>query len=500
MPTLKGHLKITLHNVKTGEDRVVEEDNIVSNALRDILVYCNYADGIDISKLMPLYEKWYGGVLCYSQLHNVNSSGMIDPNDYYPKGDDISTVLAHAGDANPEDVADDLTRGYPGLVERIDVDTIKFSWTWSTQQATCPDDVYIQSVSLTHRDTGNAGLGRNSNAFKAYNPFEEIQGAQLLPVVSMVGGAADVSAQYDADHAIMFYLGGPGEFYYEHSRFPTNKISVYIRKYVYQKVGLFDTILPTKDYDHVFTVETNTVFYNQTSFYFDYENKQLWLFSNLTDIDAYSTTTVTYEVIDCINETVISHGVITSSDLAPTGIDKNTNSGWDYRATFPKFANIIKEGNYVYLPTSSGAYWGSGSRARSEFNITGYNKINLLDNTDSTHIAFNDTQVQLHWPVKAGGLIINSGRVVNGGIGYTCADLISIKEYDTDNYPCMVMHQPYNPCVLTSYTYSRDGSATTDRYILANKMLNTTMVNLSSPVHKGADEAMTIEYTIHQTS
>ena len=36
LPKLKGHVKITLHNCRTGKNEVVEGDNIITNAVNDI--------------------------------------------------------------------------------------------------------------------------------------------------------------------------------------------------------------------------------------------------------------------------------------------------------------------------------------------------------------------------------------------------------------------------------------------------------------------------------
>ena len=79
-PKLKGHIKLTLHNCRTGKNEVVEGDNIITNAVRDIFA-ANYLGGIDYSTMLPLWSKWFGGVICYENAHPL-VNGALDPDDY----------------------------------------------------------------------------------------------------------------------------------------------------------------------------------------------------------------------------------------------------------------------------------------------------------------------------------------------------------------------------------------------------------------------------------
>jgi hypothetical protein len=122
LPKLKGHVKLTLHNCKNGKNEVYEGDNIITNAVRDIFAN-NYLGAIDYSKTMPLWSNWYGGILCYENAFAVDSqTGLPDPDDYFPQGDDVNPVTAHAGATVPQDFADDLKRGMPNTAGQVFAD------------------------------------------------------------------------------------------------------------------------------------------------------------------------------------------------------------------------------------------------------------------------------------------------------------------------------------------------------------------------------------------
>ena len=486
MPKLKGHVKMTLHNCRTGKNEVYEGDNIITNAIRDIFAR-NYLGGIDYSKCLPLYQTWFGGILCYDTAHT------IDADNYYPQSG--YGLVAHAGDQAPGTaaiIAEDYTRGMPLNIATRDGE-VAMTWEWGSEQG----NGTIRSLSLTHKDTGNCGLGNSSSAFQSFVPFDAIQGSQVPNINSAIQGADDMVCQYDDDHGLMFYIGDDGDFVYEHTRFSTNKVTVYIRPMAYTKAGLYETLNATKTFQRKFTVTTTATFYNEPSFYFDYTNKKLWLFTNLTSVNTFSSTTIYYEVIDCVNETIDSHGTITSdtSNLAPLSMDKNPGSGWNYEASVPRFANIPFDGTYFYFPTTSGASWGDGNQASSRFNVTGLKRINFSNQADQSQISYNATQGQFRFSHTAGGLIVASGILVNGANGYECGTFVN----DTEATPVLTMHEPSKVSSLCSYLGAKNNTSSTARSIMALKTVNTSLYNLDSAVTKNSSKSMQIEYTLTLT-
>ena len=504
IPKLKGHVKLTLHNCRTGKNETYEGSNVISNAVRDIFL-ANHLGAINTGSLLPIWSKWYGGVLCYQNPHPVPSgSEEPDPDAYFVQGNDINPLIAHAGDVAPQDLADDLTRGMPNTAVRVITDTaVKQGWEWGTTQG----NGIISALSLTHKDTGNCGLGSNSNAFAAFEPFASI--GNLASVSPQINSADNLFTKYDENHGLWFHIGDVDEFYNQHTNFETKKLTVIIRRLPFEKVGLFETMNADATNQRVFVVELTNNLYLQPAFYFDYENKKLWVFNNVTSVmsssESYSNTTVNYAVIDCESEEVDSEGTIVSdtSNLAPLSMIHIQQSGFVNRFIN---ANIIKEGNYVYFPTTAGVNWGSASTNDFGQNVNGYKKINIVNQAEQSSISFNTAQTHFRSSIKNGGLILTGGRVVNGGVGYSCANT-----YLTDfseSAPSRTFTGVWGfgtPDKISSYatpigTGDYSSPTSLNRYILVNKMVNTTLFNLPTAVQKTSTQSMTVEYTIREVS
>ena len=494
LPKLKGHIKLTLHNCRTGKNEIIEGDNIITNAVRDIFAN-NYLGGIDYSKMMPLWSKWFGGILCYENAHPL-SGGVLDPDDYYPQGDLINPVTAHAGQVSPQDLADDRTRGMPNTAGQVFADgVVKQAWEWGSTQG----NGNISALSLTHADVGDCGLGSTSDAFGAFSPFDLIQGSQLPASDAGLINKDNLFTRYDDNHGLFFTIGDVGDFYYgRHTSFATKKLTIYVRRLPYFKAGLIETLHADSDYQRVFTVETSgATMYAQPSYYFDVEHKYLWIFYNNTspcgsEAGAYwwegtwSNNTVNYFVVDCENEDIIDEGTIVSAgnDLAPLSMPRSIGSGYtetDYYVN----ACIVKDGDYVYFPT--GTIDGSWTDY-NKYRITGYRKINITNQADQDVIEFNDTQNAFMSAIKAGGLIINSGRVVNGGVGYSCVSQLTESN--------RAFNDVHKPSFLAMPIGVGNQSGTLPRYIVANKIVNSSKFNLPSTVQKTSNQSMTVEYTL----
>ena len=493
-PKLKGHIKLTLHNCRTGKNEVVEGDNIITNAVRDIFLN-NQLGGIDYAKLLPLWSKWFGGVLCYENAHPL-VGGVLDPDDYYPKGDLINPVTAHAGQVSPQDLADDRTRGMPNTAGQVFSDgVVKQAWEWGSTQG----NGNIAALSLTHADVGDCGLGSTSNAFGGFSPFAFIQGSQLPDSDAGLINKDNLFTRYDDNHGLFFTIGDEGDFYYgRHTSFATKKLTVYVRRLPYFKAGLIETLHADSTYQRVFTVETSgATMYAQPSYYFDVEHKYLWIFYNNTSIcgseagaywweGTWSNNTVNYFVVDCENEEIIDEGTIVSAsnDLAPLSMPRAIGAGAS-ETDFYVNACIVKDGDYVYLPTGTiNGYWTDYSNYR----ITGYRKIDITNQADQDVIEFNDTQNAFMSAIKAGGLIINSGRVVNGGVGYSCVSQLTESN--------RAFNDVHKPSFLAMPIGVGNQSGTLPRYIVANKMVNSSKFNLPSTVQKTSNQSMTVEYTL----
>lgn len=501
MPKLKGHIKLTLHNCRTGKNEVYEGDNIVTNAVADILG-SNYAGGIDFNALVPLWQKWYGGALCYeSAFPLVNNA--LDPNDYFIQADSTNHVTAHAGQtAIDTEHDDDSARGNPVGASVVQTsDSIKLVWEWGTVKG----NGNISAIALTHTDTGSYGTGSTYYDFvNSYQPFEIINrtDSAWTTVDGRRANPTFVNALYDEAHTLCFLLG-EGTYTMGAS---SDKITVFINKMAVDKIGLYQTLKPVTTLNRQFTVQIPFTCYSQPSYYFDDVNKYLWIFSNLSGAYTYSTTDVKYCVIDCENEELVNLGteqspvyyktiISDTSNLAITNVGKSDQMWYN---------EIYKNGDYLYFLTSTG--YTSEDR-----HITGFKKISLTTPSDQSSIAFNRTMKRgLISPIGNGDVFAiapfndttsgtaGESMVVNGSTGYTCKSSITVwSETDVGYFVA-----PTNKVSTTACgTYLRHYVGTDmNRYILASKLVNTTKYNLSSTITKNATQSMSLEYTLTETS
>ena len=150
---LHGHTKIELTDVNTGKTEVHESDNIVTNAVRNIL-RDNYHGTLDVSKVEPLRDL-FGGVFCFGSTNTANVDNIIPPND------DDNTLIAHAGQTAHATAS--TLRGNPNGIESGEITGgYRFVWDFSTSQG----NGTISSLSLTHKNFGDVGLKPFDNTQK----------------------------------------------------------------------------------------------------------------------------------------------------------------------------------------------------------------------------------------------------------------------------------------------------------------------------------------------
>lgn len=472
---LKGHVKITLHNCRTGKNEVQEADNLITNAVADIFEN-NYMGGLDFNKLAPLWSKWYGGILCYGNAHTLNADN------YYP--DPTNPLIAHAGDQAPASaaiVAEDYTRGYPTQTV-IGDNFVKQTWEWNSNQG----NGNINAISLTHKDTGNAGLGNNSSVFRAFKPFDVINSDALGEVSESLTSEKNVFAEYDDNHGLAFYIGTDGEYRSGYTKFETNNISVQIKRVINTKVGLFD--MPDASYTNVrkFTVNTSVTFYKQPSFYFDKTNKRLWLFTNYSAIGAYSKSAINYTVIDCENESELTYGTFTSdtANIAPLSLDRTNGNSYNE----PNFVNIVFDGTYFYFPTTNADSWNWQNMSTNPY--SGFRKINRSTPADQEQVNFSGDHFRLRGGLVNGGYPVFDGAVVRGSTAFIC-------DYTLPWSDSALINQPDK---ISSFVMPMDNGGSADRLIIASKIVNTSLFNLNDTINKTIEKSLVIEYTLTEAS
>jgi hypothetical protein len=146
---LKGHAKIELTDVVTGEKTVVEEDNLVTNAVQYLLAFMNKINRQPSNEIFPIATNALGGLMLFSDTLAEDPNNMSFPGN--------ASLVGYA-DRNSN--TDDTMRGSLNAIESYATDRGYVSvWDFSTSQA----NGTIASLALTSRYAGANPILRQLN-------------------------------------------------------------------------------------------------------------------------------------------------------------------------------------------------------------------------------------------------------------------------------------------------------------------------------------------------
>ena len=490
---LEGHVKLSLYNAENGElEKVIEGENIVTNAISDLCDSCNYFGSVDFTQLTPIYQKLFGGALLLKNQFPVEEDKIPRDDDYFIKGD--NPVIAHAGDEVPTDFGDDPSRGMPNTTLQVKKpNSITLSWTWTTTQG----NGEIAAVALTHKDTGNAGTGSASNAFAAFDPYQQINRTSLN--VSN-GVNSQVFGMLDDKTGFNFSYSGSDTYI-----FTFNFISLAMHA-----AGLKDT----KESYNVYSSILSTIYFRKQwapSYSFDEDTKTLWLFSNCYNYAPYNNRyhkdQITYMKVSfkydtdhdrwTIDTDTIDGGTITLdiADLSPI----NKTMG-----VIPHQKKKIEGGlqDVFYFPIGTD-YWGDSedyvlnSYGSGAVDISGLRRLNFQNQADTTKITLNNHCSFVRSGMCGrydGDLIEFDGRMLKGTVGYNCVNHFPI---NTESHAIIGSTRADFPQMNKIASYV-DTNGDPYRWIVINKMFYSTKFNLKETVNKTSANTMVLEYTLRE--
>ena len=478
---LKGHVKLTLKDAETGEvKKVVEGDNIFTNALPDMITQCNYFGCMDYSQILPLWEKWFGGCLLYTDPFPVDEqTEEPDPNDYFIKNDSINRVVAHAGDTFTSDIRDDPKRGMPNTyLQQRSPKSITMGWQWGPTQG----NGQISAISLCHKDVGNCGTGSNSNAFKTLQPMIDAGKSNLVPWPKNPyphDNHRECWGFVDDTWCFRAWVGLENEEYQPYAGRDLAATTICFYRAGYKSVGMTDSNLNDKDeyYTTVYSVNWNWNSY-YLSHWWDEENKNLWVFAGGQGHAPFHTNYFWGMKLPFIknqnNKWSVDNNNVQRFNVYPNeDIIEITSSCLLHQY---KILDDNTKQDVFYFP-----YWDS---SRSQVDSRRCVKFNFQNQADYSVIKINSDVGQ--WNYLAYGafgghssedLIVNPRCVVNDGTGYKSADCTSVILVRTD--------------APASFGFNPDLNR-----IMISKMLLVTKFNLNDSVMKTASNTMELEYTI----
>ena len=148
---MRGHTKIELTNVSTGEVQVVEHDNMVTNAMNELAKSFHMFE-------TPLQSKWFDSDSCYAQsafggLFLFESALNEDPDDFtIPDGNKVIGTGCSLANNSINTMMGSYNTTESGMQED---GSYKHIWDFATDQG----NGEISAVALAPKYTGQAGWG-----------------------------------------------------------------------------------------------------------------------------------------------------------------------------------------------------------------------------------------------------------------------------------------------------------------------------------------------------
>lgn len=501
---LKGHVKLTLKDAKTGEvQKVVEGDNIVTNALPDI-VDNNYFGCLDFNAILPLYSKWFAGSLLYTDPFPVNEvTEEIDPNNYFIKNDSINHLVAHAGDTFSGDIRDDPKRGMPNTyLQNKTPNSVTMAWEWGPTQG----NGQISAVALCHKDVGNCGTGSNSNAFKTLDPFAWINNSNLSTydiftkpdTTQPVAETDRIMGQLDDRTKFYINVGDNNEEYrVAYGTDPnggTHDMTAWIVKMGAYDIGLQDTQHGRQAYNWWTFHNVNFTWWHQPQYSWDAKHKTIWLFSNqYVGLNPSQTRYIFKRSPDWVQAMKIWFTLTDGAwvphasyhIIYPNAKDiGDVSNGGSYTTSLLHQQKDIGDGQYqdiVYFP-----YYNNDTDREDPSRLIRFNLQNQAD-VSYINVPVNSPYFRMCGP-NDGDLIIGHQGVINDSTCYRANS--AFNEYSNFTQVTPSLNS------VSTLAIGEVGYNTRCRWIVANKMVHTTMFNLPNSVMKTASQTMELEYTL----
>ena len=455
---IKGHAKIILADPITGKPKeIVESDNMVTNAVADILSknwsrIANFGS----SNISPL-RKLFSGVMCFQNEITENA------NNYNPPADNVNPMIAHAGDA-PNDTASVL-RGSPVPSDFEITDTsIKQVWFWPTTAG----NGTIRNVSLcAGSHMGNMGLKPFNDEF---SPLSAIGEEKIF----------DNTWNETISKQFPFTINANGKescsIWIDGSTFKENKV-----RHDYLAFGIMRGV---RDWQDIST-RSATIRSGNNRFVFD-------------DANYYYIARASSATALQIDKVAKSDFSVTQTDISYANVSLWTGN---FHSNFTALNGDLRifafDGTHLYYPKSD---------------LTGFYKLNIADNSDKDMLDGSVTVETGANNAGAGGqfmspLVINSGLVlgsnylINGGavypIGHAKDIGIDHTTATTDaNYLWLVRNgaSVYGHAKHTAASYSVVASGQAN--VLCETFLST--INNIDPVVKSTSQTMSIIYTLQE--
>lgn len=480
---IKGHTKIELMDVHTGNKEVVEHDNMITNAVYDL---CNPQYPLFPSELQvpainynnPLIESIFGGIMLWEDALNDDADDYVFPHGVGCTG--YACNKANSGVNNMMGTYNASESGYQtdGSHKKV--------WDFSTAQA----NGIISSLSLVPTMTGNVGWGvteydsglaeqRDCYTATGINDDSKLYYSDRVLYVKdgYVYAIKQFNLYYDSNHQNLHISRNGGKLIIQKYLIPSKQISLFANYNYLKFVEEFEVQLPS---DFVASISTSSSYYYGMCMYDDRS--------------------------ESINLIITDSSVINSGGtikLCRIGISAYTLSTYDI--SFP--VSVV----FTRIQTTNQGYDLYASICGNKLVVTEYgaNNIVIIDISDSSNVK------EIACPVDGYSFAVAD---IQNGYLYLCLKKSSSLR---DNYIYLLDVDSAELKRLTANGMSNSTSSS-NHYPLFNRMymgvkvvgskihnfesrlrymypfyhIMLTKNNLESPVTKTADKTMKITYTL----
>ena len=451
---LKGHTRITLKNIHTGEEKVVEKDNMVTNAVSHLLSR-NWSGLADFHSLLPL-KNLFGGVLMFADNITEDADNYDIPNDLVNAMTACAGQTAHST-ANPY-------RGNPNGGETVVTSTsIKYVWDWSTNQGNGP----INCVCLVPNGLGDMGL----------KPFDNTQNPAGSFTIS--NSDASVVSSWTRAEAIKhpISIGSDGQsgkaIWWSGTTFEEITVAHDFYKFGIMR-GYRDWVEVSNR-----TATTRTFPTGLTSICQDDDYYYVYGVSSATSL-----------MVDKIKK---SDMTVTELTLTLSGVSLNTNQ-WTYyqsieTSVYRSLPRWGFDGKYLYLPKS-------GNTTFVKINLANQADVDELGGTVSIVASAAGNKIS---PIAIfEGLVYGENWLINGSSVYpmSTSSVFAAHTYSNDGFLNIIKNgSAYYADGLNTTSQTQSGRVGSQKALLIPTFL-CTINNLDNEVNKTSAQTCKVEYTL----
>ncbi len=467
---IKGKTKIELTNVHTGELEVIEEENMVTNALQYIfnpLGYIKAGATMYGSTFVNYYATLTGGLLLLDKTVTEDADNIF-----------LDTSVGVTGCAvfDKQNTSDQTLRGsYNATETEIDVvnRTIKYVYDFDTAEA----NGTIACVALTHANGGFSNRGCEVEPVRDEYPYFMSLGSGSIRLSSSSVGLSAYDrtlgyTTYGANYKWIFLVDATKDMVYYFSIDSTTSITIRGYRANINTVSLFDNPSTGRTLLFEKTLVFSTAISQQYfSYNYDEESEKLYIVSGAnTNISNGGAFTITE--IDVANDYAVKQYSMTNQ------------TGVTLRMFYARDNTMCYDG-YIYLMPYSGTY-----------------NIYRQEIGNAANVQKIDTAVRQCWPIFAKDkriYFLNPTSYTPSWALYIVeTDSFTLK-YPEAKYLYDSTGRQFVPVKGVPMTYFM-ANGTSDGVFGMRTDYLATINNLDSPVVKTADKTMKVTYTLSEVT